>query len=109
MPRRPLVVAVAVLLFAADTLLNARVLSYAPYTDRVAPPAVGLRLSRYFALVEASPSGTFNRGQLVLYDSKGEEEPRVVYPQGGSDAFFYGTAVRQRPEEQPMILAVVSE
>ena len=82
MPRRPLVLATAVALFLAATLASARVISYAPYTDRVSVPAMGIRVSRHFALVETTStffSTWAGQGQIVLYDSKGEEEPRVVY------------------------------
>src|SRR5205809_1632583 len=107
MTRRPLVLAVAVLL--AATIANARVVSYAPYTDRISVPAMGLRLNRHFALVETTNTSVFTaagRGQIVLYDSKGEEEPRVIYPQDGSEVSFDGVAVRQRGDEPAMILAV---
>src|SRR5690348_3346480 len=95
--RRPLILAVAAIL-ATAALAAARVISYAPYTDRIAVPAVGWRLNRHFALMETTNSGLVSaagRGQIVLYDSKGEEEPRVVYPQDGSEAIFAAVAVRE--------------
>jgi hypothetical protein len=61
---------------------SARVLSYAAYTDHLAMPAVQHRLNRHFALVEYS-STSLSSAQVVLYDTKGEEEPRVVYPSLG--------------------------
>src|SRR5215510_4075811 len=89
MPRRPLALAVVAVL--AATLAHARVISYAPYTDRISVPAVGIRLNRYFALVE-TPATAYTsaagRGQIVVYDSKGEEEPRVVYPQDNTELTF---------------------
>src|SRR5581483_4881869 len=79
--------------------LHARVLSYAPYTDRGAIPAVQSRLDRHFVLVEqigatqpvpigispAPPQGfAYPPSQVVVYDSQGIEEPRVVFPQDGT-------------------------
>src|SRR4051812_23314902 len=80
---------------------EARVISYSPYTDRSAVPAVQSRLNRHFVLVEQTssssgflppnvspplPGPSFSFGQVVLYDSRGAEEPRVVFPQDGSSA-----------------------
>ena len=109
MTRRPLALAVAVLL--AATLANARVVSYAPYTDRISVPAMGLRLNRHFALVETTLTqfvSAGGQGQIVLYDSRGEEEPRVIYPQDGTQPVFDAVAVRERGDEPAMILATTS-
>ena len=112
MARRPLVVAVAILISTA-TLAAARVISYAPYSDRLSIPSIALRLNRHFALVETATSTAFytaaGRGQIVLYDSKGEEEPRVIYPQDGTEMTFQGVAVRERSDEPPMIFVITSE
>src|SRR6059058_1342534 len=110
MPRR--LPAVMLFLLAAVTA-SARVVSYAPYTDRVAFPALGNLTNRHFALVETIPGSapsfsTQMRGQIVLYDSKGEEEPRVVYPNDGSQLLLDGLALREPPEESPLIFAAVS-
>jgi hypothetical protein len=78
------------LLLLASAPLGARVLSYAPYTNRVAAPAVQNRLNRHFVLVEY-PKGIYGLADAVLYDAKGEEEPRVVYPQ----ASIVAAAVRE--------------
>jgi len=53
-----------------------RVLSYAPYSNRISFPSIHRRDGRYFALVEALP-GRLPRqsGQVVLYDRS--EERRV--------------------------------
>jgi hypothetical protein len=110
MVRRPLVLGLAVLLFA--TLAPARVISYAPYTDRISIPAMGLRVNRHFAMVETASNGyppPGGRGQIVLYDSLGEEERRVVYPQNGSETYFDAVIVRQRTGEAPMIFASISD
>src|SRR4051794_635932 len=97
--RRLIVLAIALLLISIS--INARVISYAPYTDHAAWPAHQNRMNRFFALVEqtppvlgaGSPSVTF--GQLVLYDSAGVEEPRVVFPTDGSSAVFTMAVVQE--------------
>jgi hypothetical protein len=81
-----------VLLFAS-AVAGARVVSYAPYTNRVAAPAVQHRLNRHFVLVEY-PQGLYYSAQAVLYDARGEEEPRVIYPASGIAA-IYAAAVRE--------------
>lgn len=64
-------------ILALASSLSARVLSYAPYTNRTSVPSVNHRNSRWFALTE-QVSGTPQQ-QVVLYDALGFEEPRVVY------------------------------
>jgi hypothetical protein len=107
LPRRALF---ATLLLAATTL-SARVISYAPYTDRNALPAVQSRLNRHFALVEVTPptqigipapSQTY--GQLVVYDFEGAREPRVVFPEDGTSTTFTAAAVREGADGIPVIL-----
>jgi hypothetical protein len=63
-----------VLAFAAPGF--GRVISYAPYSDQPSESGVHLRTSRYFVLLEGAEE---DHRQVVLYDSRGEEEPRVVY------------------------------
>ena len=53
---------------------SARVLSYAPYTDRISRSAHHERTTRWFLLSEEF-SGLY---EVVLYDSAGVHEPRVV-------------------------------
>jgi len=65
------------LLVLATTTLSARVISYAPYSDRITIGAVQSRLNRHFVLLELTP-GSSNKGQVVVYDTQGFEEPRVV-------------------------------
>ncbi|HEY8848466.1 MAG TPA: hypothetical protein VIO12_04185, partial [Thermoanaerobaculia bacterium] len=48
------VVLVATLAISAQ----ARVISYAPYTDRVATPAMQDRMNRHFVLFEQNPAAT---------------------------------------------------
>lgn len=102
----------ALLLVLSATAALARVVSYAPYTDRISVPAIGSRLNRHFALVEVSltsfiSTGT-SRGQIVLYDSKGVEEPRVVFPQDSSEVFIQAVAVREPLDEPVMILVITN-
>ena len=80
-------------LFVVTSIASARVVSYAPYTNRSAYPLQQPREDRYFALYElSSPSD----GQLVLYDSSGAEEPRVIFPTNGSSAYIFAGIVRER-------------
>jgi len=78
---------------------GARVISYAPYTDRLCMPAVQHRGARHFALVEYPQNNNYTYGQVVLYDSKGVEEPRVVYPAGGGYGTIYAAAVREDDQQ----------
>lgn len=57
----------------------ARVLSYAPYTNRVARSGYHLRETRYFPIIEGDWTDDFVQ-RVVLHDSSGKEEPRVLYP-----------------------------
>jgi hypothetical protein len=57
--------------------LHARVLSYAPLTAANATPVVQDRTARYFALLETPVTG--GATELVLYDSREEHEPRVIF------------------------------
>lgn len=99
MNRRPLVALLCLL--ALSLPATARVLSYAPYTNRLSVPSLHARNSRYFALVEALP-GTFPtvRGQVVLYDTTGREEPHVIYPNDPTkDAGIDFVALYERSDE----------
>lgn len=82
----------------------ARVISYAPYTDRVAFPAVQHRMNRHFVLVESRPGSGFTSSQLVIYDSKGEKAPSVIYPQDDSNVSIGAAAVRENAAGVPSIL-----
>jgi hypothetical protein len=89
------------------SVAQARVISYAPYTDRAASPAVQSRLNRHFVLIEQGssstspiltpvpPQGIVPPGQIVLYDSKGLEEPRVIFPADGSSVGINVAAARE--------------
>jgi hypothetical protein len=71
-------VVLALVAFASPVF--ARVLSYAPYTNREARTAVHARDSRHFVLLEER-SVYFGDADVVVYDSTGVEEPRVVFPE----------------------------
>jgi hypothetical protein len=108
-PARSLLFALVSLSVAAT--LEARVISYAPYTDRVAYPAHQSRTNRHFVLVEAKPSSMFSPspvatyGQLVLYDFTGTDEPRVIYPSDTQNEVFTAAAVRESDGGAPAIFA----
>jgi len=95
--------AAAALLLVLASSVSARVISYSPYSDRVSFPATQHRMNRHFVLVEVAPSNnlalppffSFPTGQLVLYDSKGLDEPRVIFPQDGSEVAFSTAAARE--------------
>jgi len=85
MKRRILVALLSVLCLTIPVL--GRVLSYAPYSSNLSLPSINHRNSRYFALVEALPGRhPISSGQVVLYDTLGREEPRVIYPGGPGEA-----------------------
>lgn len=93
----------ALLLFAAATA-SARVISYAPYSDRASVPATQSRLNRHFVLFETAPANGFsNRGQVVIYDTLGLEEPRVVL----NDVVANAVAVRE--DDQQLAILVQGE
>lgn len=115
--------AAAVLLLAAtSTPAAARVISYAPVTNRVAVPVQQPRTSPLFVLVESETgfhpwhwggpatdgfpyyAGLF--GRLVVHDVSGGTEPRVVLPVGGEEARFLAVAARPGPDGGLRVLAV---
>lgn len=109
------------LLLSTASTLQARIISYAPYSDRPAVPAVQSRLNRHFVLIEQGAATSVNTtvppppvglppvaatplAQLVLYDSKGQEEPKVIFPQDGSSTPIGVVAVREDARQVPTIL-----
>jgi hypothetical protein len=89
---------------------HARVISYAPYTDRSSIPAVQSRLNRHFVLIESGPAGQqipnpspLQGAQVVLYDTLDEREPRVVFPTDGKYAAITAAAVRENAAGTPVI------
>jgi hypothetical protein len=102
----------------------ARVVSYAPVTDRVATPVQQLRTSPDFVLIEAKEGGYAGpaggpvadalpwygwlTGRLVIHDATGAREARVVLPTGGPEAVFYVAAARPGADGALRILAVTN-
>ncbi len=120
---RKLRLSVATAVLLASTV-SARVISYAPYTDRSAAPALQHRMNRYFVLLEAnggSPSGpgmgpmsvppypSLSYGQVVVYDSTGATEPRVVFPHDGTEAMMTALAVRESAGVSTILLQTTSK
>jgi hypothetical protein len=103
-----------ILLFSALGA-RGRVISYAPYTSSLATPAFQSRMNRHFALVETAtvsfglnfPSGNLTGAQLVVYDSAGVEEPRVVFPTDSSNVAIDVAATRE--DESGLTLLVQSD
>lgn len=97
---------------------EARIVSYAPVTDRAASPAHQRRTNRRFVLVESrdpygflggGPGGVpygHSTGRLVVYDTLGQEEPREVFPPGAEEASFGDVAAHEGRDGQLRILAV---
>ncbi|MEO6324296.1 MAG: hypothetical protein ABIT01_00325, partial [Thermoanaerobaculia bacterium] len=91
--------------------LQARVISYAAVTERQAEPAMQRRTNRFFALVEADAvAGPFcgdclvhAKGRLVLHDSTGARERRVVLPADGSSAEITLAAVWEGDDHVPSL------
>lgn len=83
----------------------ARVVSYAPYTNRVALPAFQDRASRHFVLIESRAEDFLHRvpREVVLYDATGAEEPRVITPQA---AVWEQSALYQKDGGAPVILTL---
>jgi hypothetical protein len=96
----------ALALSTAASTLPARIISYAPVTDRHAMPAVQHRTNRYYVLVEAdypiSSYGGAYGAKLVLYDSSGEREPRVLL--GGPEVQISAAAARAETDGALRIL-----
>lgn len=92
--------------FAFAGPLAARVISYAPYTNKIAMPAFQERTARHFVLIETSAED-FQDGvpnELVLYDSSGAEEPRVIAPKGTVE--YEQAALYQKGDGAPFILSI---
>jgi hypothetical protein len=88
------------LLFAAASA-SARVISYAPYSDHLSTPAVQNRLNRHFVLFETPVNSYYsNIGQVVVYDTMGLEEPRVVLSDLGV------TSILVREDDQQFAILV---
>ncbi len=103
---------------------EARVVSYAPVTNRQANPAVQFRDARHYLLLEqeglSSPLGLpvapctpytcfsgASYGRLVLYDALGGKDPRVVFPPNG-EADFLNTPAMWEGEDGTLRILVGS-
>lgn len=92
-------------LIVAAIPASARVLSYAPYTNLPAMPAVQHRMNRHFVLLEISSSGYLGAmGEVVIHDSAGLEEPRVVYSTAGTSRYISHVAAREDGNVISMLL-----
>jgi hypothetical protein len=104
LPRRSVLLGLA--LSALASFAPARIISYAPVTDQHAMPAVQHRTNRFYVLVEAafpvSSYGGAYGAKLVLYDSNGEREPRVLL--GGPEVQISEAAVREEADGTLRIL-----
>ncbi len=90
----------------------ARVVSYAPVTNRYATPIHQPRASARFVLAESDVQSTWYysstpRGRLVVHDATGRDEPRVVLPTTGPEVLFSVAAARPGPGGSLRILALV--
>lgn len=100
------------LLLLCAVASEGRVISYAPYTDQGSHRAYQSRTTRHFALAEShvrnvTENYVYN-GQVVLYDTAGEENPRVVYPKSGT-AHIYAVALFQESNETPVLLVITDK
>jgi hypothetical protein len=93
----------ATLLFviASAAPVFGRVISYAPYSDQPSEAGVHLRTSRWFVLLEGADP---DYRKVVLYDSRGEEEPRVVYTANNEQ--LWSAAVRESAGGPPAIFVL---
>ena len=107
--------AVLSLILALASPALARVLSYAPYSNRTSFSGFHERNTRHFVLIESITDGNWwDTQQVVLYDSKGIQEPRVVYPPGGGTAVIQTAALYERKSGDgsvlpPMLLVMAYE
>ena len=105
--------AVPLLLAASFTApAAARVVSYAPVTNRYATPIQQPRASARFVLAESDVQSAWYysampRGRLVVHDATGQDEPRVVLPTAGPEVLFSVAAARPGPGGLLRILALV--
>lgn len=83
--------------------VTARVISYAPYTTEQAQHGHHLRTSRYFPLIE----GRWTQ-KLVLYDSKGIEEPRVLVDSSAHELLWVAWHEGRTRETSKVLLGTVS-
>jgi len=100
-------VAAVLLSLAFSTPLFARVLSYAPYSNEPSRVGVHERTTRHFVTIEGRSGYYFSANQVVLYDSSGIEEPRVVYPPSGATSIHQVALFETKsPGARPLLLVV---
>ncbi|HYM61596.1 MAG TPA: hypothetical protein VEZ11_11975 [Thermoanaerobaculia bacterium] len=115
--RRTNVILLVAVLGLSATLAEARVLSYAPYSSRSSFSAIQKRTTRHFVLMESTAgalpltmvgNGYVSpiAGELVLYDSKGLSEPRVLLPilKNTTSSSLGAVALWEDEQEVPRIL-----
>ena len=97
------------LAFLASPAAFARVVSYAPYSEALATRAQHSRTSRYVLAIEGRPiNSSIERtiqARLVLHDTTGAEEPRVVLR---SDSIEAAALFEPGNGAPPMLLAASS-
>lgn len=102
----------------AEFPAGARVIPYAPLTDMQPVPAIQHRTNREFVLIESNEliapipmGGDYGArlARLVLYDSLGERDPRVVFPLTGGNAEIRGAAARLQPDGRLAIFVATLE
>jgi hypothetical protein len=107
MKRRLAILSFTIFAFAVPTF--ARVLSYAPYSNRTSLAGFHERNTRHFVLIESiEDSNWWQQHQLVLYDAKGIEEPRVVFPMGGGASSILAAALYEPKESGAAPVLLVS-
>lgn len=103
--------AVSLVIFAVALPAFARVLSYAPYSNRTSVAGHHERTTRHFVLIESmDDTNAWYEHQLVLYDTTGAQEPRVVFPANGGSAWISAAALYERkgsPSSPPILLVSV--
>jgi hypothetical protein len=104
--KRLVLLLLSLVAFAAQ----ARVISYAPYTNTPAASGLHARTSRYFIVLEGDSEWW---RQAVLYDTTNAEEPRIVYPLPSSQQKFaaieYVALHEPAHGAPPMLLAGLPE
>lgn len=82
----------------------ARVLSYAPYTNQPSRVGAHERSTRHFLVLEGPHEYFDRRNEVVLYDSAGIEEPRVVYPLSGTTSVDHAALYEPKGSALPWLL-----
>jgi hypothetical protein len=101
----------AVLLLLGAPAAFARVLSYAPYSESLAGRGYHSRASRHFIVIEGEPpdgrySFTYTHARLVLHDSAGIDEPRVIFAPEGTASIGQAALYQESPDSAPVVLVL---